>query len=407
VPQPADAAAGMVDPAAILSRARRVIPAGVLARARAAFADVIVRTQGAYLWSDTGKRYIDHLNAYGPIVIGHADPRVDAAAAAMARQVDLTAVGPQVGEVDLAERIEGAMPSAETVAFTSTGADAVREAVEIARVATGRARVLTFHGHDRGSAGLIGHESLTAVDWNDLSAAQAAFASSDQEYAAILIEPYLHGYTNVAPAPGFLEQLRILASRHRTILVFDEVKTGFRDHVGGYQAIAGVTPDLTAFGGALGNGYPIAGLAGRVELMDRVSGTSAVVGLCGANPYALAAGIATFDILASGGIEQLWAIGDRLRHGLERAIRNSGVRANVTGVGSGWIVNWRSVPPVTVRDAADADLDRANAFRIEMLAAGVLLPPSVLADARINLAFSDADVDETVEAAQRAFRKVK
>ena len=418
----------------MLARAARVIPGGASAGGRALFGDVVSRAQGAYLWNPDGKRYIDHLNAYGPIVIGHSDPRVNRAVADAAATVDLNWVGPQAGEVELAERIVAAMPSAEKVVFMNTGTDALQHALHVARAATGRQRVFKFHGHYHGWVGHLGvgasfdvepgaapppeasnsggseaglADSVDVVDWNDAEATRAAFEAHGDEYAAAFVEPYLHSYTNAAPAPGFLELLRELADRYGVVLVFDEVKTGFRHHIGGYQAIAGVTPDLTAFGKALGNGYTIAGLAGRGDLMDLLGTVVTIDGTYYANPYALAAGLATLDILQNGGVEQLWRLGERLRVGLERAIRDAGVTANVTGIGSGWIVNWRAAPPVTFREAVDADFDRGEAFRLAMLEAGIVLPPYVITDARLSLAFTDDDVDATVDAAAAAFRAVR
>jgi glutamate-1-semialdehyde 2,1-aminomutase len=184
------------------------------------------------------------------------------------------------------------------------------------------------------------------------------------------------------------------------------VKTGFRHHLGGYQAIAGVLPDLSAFGKALGNGWTIAALAGRADLMDRLGSEVTMDGTYYANPYSLAAARATIDILAAGGVERMNRLGERLREGLRRAIRDTGVTATVTGVGSGWIVNWRAEPPVTFRQAVDADFDRAEAFRVAMLDAGILLPPYVITDNRICVAFSDDDVDATIDAARHAFAAV-
>ena len=140
--------------------------------------------------------------------------------------------------------------------------------------------------------------------------------------------------------------------------------------------------------------------------MDLLGTVVTIDGTYYGNPYGLAAGLATLDILEDGGVERLWALGERLRTGLERAIRDAGVVANVTGVGSGWIVNWRSEPPVTFREAVDANFDRGEAFRVAMLDAGILLPPYVITDARLNLAFTDDDVDATVDAARAAFRAV-
>ena len=422
-----------VDRAALLDRALRVIPNGVSAGGREVYGDVVPRSQGAYLWNADGRRFVDHLLAYGPIVIGHADPRVNEAVAGTAARVDLTWVGPQSGEVELAERVVDLVPSAEKVAFLTTGTDALQHALHVARAATGRHRVLKFHGHYHGWSGALGvganfdvepgrapgpeepnsggaapgdTSSTTVVDWNDADAVRAVFADHGRDIAAVFTEPYLHSYTNAPPAPGFLELLREEADRAGALLVFDEVKTGFRHHLGGYQAIAGVTPDLTALGKALGNGWTIAALAGRADLMDLLGTVVTLDGTQHAAPYAVAAARRTIDLLEAGGIAHMDRLGARLRDGLQRAVVDNGVTATVTGIGSGWIVNWRAEAPVTFRQAVDADFRRAGAFRLAMLDAGILLPPYVLTDNRICVAFSDDDIDETVEAARRAFAAV-
>lgn len=419
---------------ALMERARAVIPGGASAGGRMDLDDVIERAEGPYLWSVDGKRYVDHLLSYGPIVLGHCDPRVNAAVARTVGRVDLNWVGPQAGEVELAERIVGLVPSAEKVSFMNTGTDALQHALHVVRAATGRQRIVKFHGHYHGWAGELGvganfdvepghapapdapnsggadlaaADSVIVLDWNDAETVRAAFESAGTEIAAVFTEPYLHSYTNAAPAPGFLELLRELTERDGALLVFDEVKTGFRHHLGGYQAIAGVQPDLSAFGKAMGNGFTIAALAGRAELMDLLGTVVTIDGSYYANPYGIAASLATLDGLADGAIERMWELGDRLRDGLRGAIRDSGVVANVTGIGSGWIINWRAEPPVTFREAVDADFERGEAFRIAMHDAGILLPPYVITDARICAAFTEDDVDETVDAARRALRLVR
>ncbi|MCV2489983.1 aminotransferase class III-fold pyridoxal phosphate-dependent enzyme [Geodermatophilus sp. YIM 151500] len=430
----APAPAPVLDTDAHLARAERVIPHGASAGGRPLFHEVVVRARGAHLETARGRRYVDHLLAYGPIVLGHADPHVNAAVRRTIDTVDLNWVGPQAGEVELAERIVGLVPSAEKVVLLNTGTDALQHALHVARAATGRQRILKFHGHYHGWAGELGTGAnfdvepgrapapdapnsggaspdaaagVVVVDWNDADAVRSAFDAVGRQIAAVFTEPYLHSYTNCPPAPGFLELLRDLTARSGALLVFDEVKTGFRHHLGGYQAIAGVTPDLTALGKALGNGYTIAALAGRADLMDLLGEVVTVDGTYYANPYATAAALATLDRLADGGIDRLWTLGRRLRDGLTAAIADSGVPANVTGIGSGWIINWRAEPPTTFREAVDADFDRGEAFRTAMLDAGVLLPPYVITDARICAAFTEDDVDATIDAARHALAAVR
>ena len=417
----------------MLARAARVLSGGASAAGRRVFQDFIVRTEGAYLWNADGKRFIDYLLSYGPIVIGHSDPRVNAAVAQVAATNDLHWVGAQAYEIEVAEKIVQHVPSAEKVAFVTSGSDALLHAVHVARVATGRRRLVKFHGsfvgwqdalakganfdvrpgeapstEDANSGGIHpgAIEDVTVLEWTDFAAVRAVFAKLGHEIAAVICEPYLLSYGVVAPAPGFLELLRELTAKHGALLVFDEVKTGFRFHLGGYQAVAGVTPDLTALGKAMSNGYPLGALAGRSDLMEMLGTRTALDGTHYANPYGLAAALATIEILEEGGIERMAQLGERLRAGLERAVRDTGVTANITGYGSGFMINWTAQPPVTFRDAANADFERAESFRLGMLAAGILMPPFVITDARLCLATSEADIDETIAAAHRAFREV-
>jgi glutamate-1-semialdehyde 2,1-aminomutase len=425
------------DRESMLARAAAVLPNGVSSGGRARFGDMVVRARGAHVWNAEGKRFVDYLLGYGPIVVGHCDPRVNDAVARAVATCDLNWVGAQAGEVELAEAICAAMPCADKVAFCTSGDDATLHAVHLARAATGRLRLLKFHGsyhgwHDHvavgsrfttgrrdpramrepNSAGL--HPGcvadVTVVEWNDAEGLRAAFAEQGDELAAAFAEPYVHSYGCVAPAPGFLEELRALCDKHGVVLVFDEVKTGFRHHVGGYQAVCGVTPDLTAFGKALGNGYSIAGIAGRSPIMDLLGSASetnaTIEGTYNGSPYLMAAGLATLEILQDGGIERLYELGDRLRAGLSRVVAEADVDACVAGWGSEWAVYFRPDPPRNYNDVLDSDNDRAEAFRRAMFARGILEPPFAASDRRLCLALSDEDIDETVEAAAEALAEV-
>jgi glutamate-1-semialdehyde 2,1-aminomutase len=415
----------------LLARASKVLPHGVSSGGRAKFREVIVKAQGAYVWNAEGKRYIDYLLAYGPIVIGHCDARVNEAVARAVATCDLNWVGPQAGEAELAEQICAAMPCADKVAFCTSGTDASMHAVHLARAATGRVKLLKFHGsyhgwHDQlavgsrlrvGGAGegdVLGEPDalglhpgsvadVVVVEWNDVNGLRRAFAEHGSDLAGCFAEPYVHSYGCVAAGPGWLEEIRSLCTQHGTVLVFDEVKTGFRHAVGGYQAVCGVTPDLAFFGKALGNGFSIAGVGGRSEIMDLLGSasekTATIEGTYNASPYALAAGLATLEILRDGGIERLYELGDRLRVGLERAIAGSGVLACVTGWGSEWMIYFSPEPPRNYREVLATDLERHERFRVAMLERGILEPPFATGDKRLCLALSEADVEATVEAA--------
>jgi glutamate-1-semialdehyde 2,1-aminomutase len=428
---------GAPDRESVLARSAKVIPNGASAAGRAEPRDLIVRTKGAHLWNAQGKRYVDYLLSWGTIVVGHCDPRVNEAVARAASACDLMWVGPQPGEVELAEAISEAMPCAEKVNFFPTGTDALLHAVHLARAVTGRRRLLMFHGSYNGwvddlavgsrfgygdtaaapyepnSAGLRpgAKSDAIVVEWNDLEGVRAAFAEHGSEMAGVVCEPYVHTFGCVPPEPGFLEALRDLCSCHGVLLVYDEVKTGFRAHLGGYQAICGVTPDLAAFGKAVGNGWTLAGLAGRAGIMDHLGEASPTKvdtnGTYNAPPYALAAGLATFKILEDGGIERLYELGERMRSGLSQAIEGSGVEASVAGLGSEWTLYFRPEPPKNYQEAAhDHDHEKGEAYLSAMLEEGVLEPPLVIGDRRLCLATTEEDVDRTIEAASRVLRRV-
>lgn len=416
-----------------LTRASKVLPGGASASGRRVFKDVIVRTEGAYLWNAEGKRYIDYLLDYGPIIVGHSDRRVNMAAMETADTCDLNWVGAHPKEVELAEAVVRLVPSAEKAAFVTSGSDALLHAAHIARQHTGRRKLLKFHGSfvgwqdalakganfdvrpdhvpgtDEPNAGGISASAMDeviVVEWNDRRQVTEAFAQVGADIAAILCEPYILSYGCVAPAPGFLAFLRETVDKHGALLIFDEVKTGFRLHIGGYQAVENVTPDLTALGKSMANGYTVAALAGRADLMDMLGVSVSLDGTHYANPYALAAALETIRILEDGGMERLGALGERLREGLSRAVHDTGAKAVITGFGSAFMVNWLEEPPITFRDAAAADFEKAEAFRVAMLAAGILMPPFVITDSRLCLSTSEDDIDQTIDAAERAFRRL-
>ena len=214
-----------------------------------------------------------------------------------------------------------------------------------------------------------------------------------------------------APEPGFLGLLRDLCTRHNVVLVFDEVKTGFRHHIGGYQVVCEVTPDLTAFGKAIGNGYSVAGVAGKAAIMDLLGSASetnaTIEGTYNASPYAMAAGLATMELLGDGGIERLHALGDRLRTGLRQAVDAAEVEACITGYGSEWMIYFCSEPPRNYREVLASNTQRAEAWRRGMLEAGILEPPFALTDRRLCVATSEEDIDATIEAAARVLASIR
>jgi glutamate-1-semialdehyde 2,1-aminomutase len=411
-------------------RARSVLPRGASSGHRVGWEQVIVRARGAYVWDTENRRYLDYLLAWGPIILGHCDPRVNEAVQRAAATCDLTGVGPQLHEIEAAEAVSAVMPSAGKVAFCTSGTDATMHAVHLVRAATGRRKVLKFHGayhgwHDQLAVGSARADStpespMTApnggglhadsladvilVEWNDRAGVMDAFDAHRDAIAGVFCEPYVHSFGCVPAEPGFLELLRQLCTEQGAALVFDEIKTGFRAAIGGYQSVCGVTPDLTAFGKAVANGYNVAGIAGSDAIMGYLGayrGDRATIdGTYNAAPYAMAAVTTTVRLLQEEDvIPRIHALGERLRTGLASAVRQAGVEACVVGFGSEWCLYFRAEPPTNFREALDIDTGRYSRYHAGLLSRGVLEPQAPIGDRRLCAATTDSDVDRSLEAA--------
>ena len=339
------------------------------------FDELVVRGQGAYLWTADGRRLVDYFLSHGTTVVGHGDPAVNDAAALAAACCGRTGVGLQRAEVELAEQIVAWLPSAEKVAFVTGGDEALRRAIEVSRAATGRQRILTSSIGDPG--------------------ARTAFARHGREVAAVRPCAAPPRRRERGAGERSPRQIRELATRHGSLLVLDERQTAFRHHLGGYQAIAGVTPDLTVLGEAMANGHSIGALAGRRDLIDGFIAPGGGYEPWGPHPFAFAAARATLELLGNGGVNRLHELGVRLRERLHGAIHDARADATVTGSGPTWRLAWSA-----------ADSERTRAFGAAMREAGALLPFSPLAACHVCLATSADDIDETVAAAARAFRRV-
>ncbi|GAA1828642.1 glutamate-1-semialdehyde 2,1-aminomutase [Pseudonocardia ailaonensis] len=404
------------------------MPGGASSGHRVGWDQVFVRSSGARLWDEDGREYLDFLCAWGPIVLGHADRRVNEAVLAATSTCDLTGVGPQLGEVQLAEMVCDLVPSAQKVAFCTSGTDAAMHAAHVARALTGRRKLLKFHGSYHGWSDHLAvgcarngvtvdspldspnggglHPGLLAdvvvVEWNDVAGLERAFTDHGDELAAAFAEGYVHSFGCVPPAPGFLELLRALCDRHGTVFVMDEVKTGFRAALGGYQSICGVTPDLTIFGKSIANGYSLAGMAGTDEAMRYVGAydteRATVDGTYNASPYAIAAANTTLEIMRTEGVvDRLYALGDRLRSAIRAAVDDTGARAVVTGLGSQWAVYFLDEEPRNFRQALRTDTGRYSAYQRTLLAGGVLETVAPTSDRRLCAATTEEDIDRAAE----------
>jgi glutamate-1-semialdehyde 2,1-aminomutase len=426
----------VTDSRSLFEAAQRVIPGGVNSPVRA-FRAVggtpffVQRARGPRIWDVDGRSYIDLLGSWGPLILGHAPVEVVEAITEAVR--DGTSYGaPTPREVEMAELLTRAVPSIEMVRLVSSGTEAVMSAIRLARGATGREAIVKFdgcyHGHadsllvKAGSGGATfslpdsqgvptALASLTiTLPFNDLEAAADVFKSRGHEIAAVVVEPVAGNMGVVPPAPGFLEGLRQLSTQHGTLLIFDEVITGFRVAYGGAQALYGVTPDLTCLGKIIGGGLPVGAYGGRRRLMELIAPLGGVyqAGTLSGNPLAVAAGLATLKRLADPAVyARLEALGRRLQEGIEGAARTAGVPVTVNRVGSMLTAFFTDRPVTDYASAKQSDTKRYGRFFHAMLERGVFLAPSQFEAAFVSLAHSDADLDAVAAATQESLSAIR
>jgi len=413
----------------LFDRALRVLPGGVNSPVRA-FGAVggtpvfVERAKGCWIHGTDGKRYLDLVGSWGPMILGHAHPRVVKAVQEAAARG--TSYGmPCPAEVELAETVVRLVPSCAMVRFTSSGTEAAMSAVRVARAATGRDRVLKFaggyHGHTDGflveagsgaaTAGVPSSPGVprgTAADtltarYNDLADVERVLEGNRGSVACVVVEPVAGNMGVVPPEPGFLEGLRRLCDAHGALLVFDEVITGFRVGLGGAQGASGVRPDLTAFGKILGGGLPVGAYGGRRDLMERVAPAGPVyqAGTLSGNPLAMAAGLATLGVLEEQ--PQVYAriemLGQRLEEGLLAAVESRRDRLCVRRAGSLLTLFFGPGPIRNFDEALRCDREAYGRFFRGMLRRGVHLPPAQFEAWFLSAAHGDEEIDLVLEAA--------
>jgi glutamate-1-semialdehyde 2,1-aminomutase len=418
----------------LFERAQRSIPGGVNSPVRA-FRSVggtprfFTRGQGAYLWDADGKRYVDYVGSWGPAIAGHAHPRVVEAVQRAAAD-GLSFGAPTEREVELAEMLIRRVPSMERVRLVSSGTEATMSALRLARGVTGRSKILKFegcyHGHgdsllvkagsgaltfgQPSSAGVppaIAGETIVAT-YNDIASVERAFDVDGRDIACIIVEPVAGNMNLVAPRPGFLQGLRSVCDRYGSVLVFDEVMTGFRVHAGGAQALYAIAPDLTTLGKVIGGGMPVAAFGGRESIMREVAPLGPVyqAGTLSGNPVAVAAGIATLAVTEEQGFyERLGAAARRFVDGLCAAARREAVAFAAQSVGGMFGLYFAGAIPDSYETVMTCDKARFNRFFHAMLDSGVYLAPSAFEAGFVSSAHTDDVIDETLRAAERAFAK--
>jgi glutamate-1-semialdehyde 2,1-aminomutase len=416
--------------------AQRHIPGGVNSPVRA-FRSVggtpvfFESASGAHVTDADGKRYIDYVGSWGPMILGHAHPEV--IAAVMARvEKGLSFGAPTELETQMADRVCELVPSMELVRMTSSGTEATMSAIRLARGFTGRDKVIKFegnyHGHvdsllvKAGSGMLtLGEPSSPGVPaalaeltltlpYNDADAVRETMDKVGDEIACIIVEPVSGNMNCIPPVPGFLETLREVCDKHGTVLILDEVMTGFRVSRGGAQGLYGIKPDLTALGKIIGGGMPVGAFGGRRDIMEYISPLGPVyqAGTLSGNPIAMTAGLKTLELLSAPGFhEALSATTERLTSGMQAAADAAGVPLSTNRAGAMFGIFFTADGPVTnFAQATACNQEQFNAFFHAMLERGVYLAPSAFEAGFVSAAHGDAEIDATLAAAAESFAQV-
>jgi glutamate-1-semialdehyde 2,1-aminomutase len=383
------------------------------------------RAAGAHVWDVDGNKYIDYVGTWGPAILGHAHPVIIEAVKNAAEQGTSFGI-PNEHEIRMAQLVKECVPSVGKVRMVNSGTEACMSAIRVARGFTDRPKIIKFdgcyHGHADSLLVKAGSGALTCgnpdsagvpaeftahtivLPFNDKTAVEEAFAVNQEQVAGIILEPVPGNAGVYLPQPGYLEFLREITQASDSLLIFDEVMTGFRVGLGGAQKHFGITPDLSCFGKIIGGGLPVGAFGGRAEIMDVLAPDGPVyqAGTLSGNPLAMAAGIAALEQLQSGEIHrQLETSGARLAAGLNAAAKKSGVAVTVQRIGSMICTFFTDQPVHNLADAMLADRERFKKYFHGLLAEGVYFAPSPFESGFISAAHTDEDIDATISAAEK------
>ena len=421
----------------LFSAARAVMPGGVNSPVRA-FNGVggtpvyFISGEGARLTDADGKRYIDYIGSWGPAILGHSHPEI-LHAVAQSMRGGLGFGAPSETETQLAEMIVRLVPSAEKVRMVSSGTEAAMSAIRLARGHTGRERIIKFegcyHGHADSLLVKAGSGALTmgvptspgvpaalanlttTLNYNDIEQLDEVFSAIGSEIAAVIVEPVAGNMSCVPPVPEFLETLRSLTTRHGTILIFDEVMTGFRVHAGGAQALYDITPDITVLGKIIGGGLPVGAIVGPSAIMDEFAPSGPVyqAGTLSGNPLAMASGLAALEHISRPGFHtELEQQTERLCAGLENAANDASVALTINRVCGMFGLFFTTEKSVSrFGDVMQCDAERFKRFFHLMLNEGINLAPSPFESGFISSAHGDTEIDETIAAAASVFAQLE
>ncbi len=417
----------------LFQEAQELLPGGVNSPVRA-FRAVggspvfISAAQGPYLYDVDGNRYLDYVQSWGPMILGHAHPKV-VEAVVQASKLGFSFGAPTQAENELAGLVIDSVPSLEMVRFVNSGTEATMSALRLARAYTGRNKLIKFSGCYHGHADMLLVQAGSGVatmglpdspgvppeatrntliaPYNDSAAVEELFRNYPQEIAAVIVEPVAANMGLVLPLPGFLEKLRELTEEYGALLIFDEVMTGFRVALGGMQERVGIAPDLTCLGKIIGGGLPVGAYGGRREIMEQVApaGTVYQAGTLSGNPLAMAAGIATLtELRKPGQYEELERKSQLLGEGMERVLHETGLGLQFVRIGAMFCLYFTPEPVIDYACAKTSDTARFAQYFWYMLAHGIYLPPSQFEACFISLALDDTMIEETVNHMELALR---
>ena len=420
----------------LYEEACQILPGGVNSSVRNVVPHLVFRrTEGATLVDVDGNEYIDYQTAFGPPLLGHNHADVNRRVMEALQTCLLPGVGTTELEIQVARKIREHIPSAEKVLLCNTGSEATYHAIRVARAFTGRKKIIKFQGcyhgfHDYvlrnvisppdrvgkldpGSAGILPEvlESTLVCTFNKIDEVEATLKAHRDHVAAVILEPIPHNIGCVLPRAEFLPGLRELCTAHGSVLIFDEVITGFRHDLGGYQRICGITPDLTTLGKAIANGFPMAALCGKAEIMDhfntRSGGDTFFAGTYNGNAVGCAAALATIEILEKEPVHQhVFRLGERMRKGLAEIHQRLGIRATVAGFGSVFLTYFMEGPIESYSDLLRNDAERFVEYRRRLIDRGIFKMPMNLKRNHLSYAHTDEHVDRTLEACEDVLREM-